>query len=196
MDASVTWNVPLALAAGVVVSAACGLRAFLPLLALGLATRAGLLTLRPEVAWLGNDATLIALVVATLVELAADKIPLLDHALDAVSTGLRPVAAAVAAFAVLTPVASPWGPLLALVLGGSAFGLHAAKAKVRIGSTALTAGMANPVLSVLEDVTAFVLTVIAVVAPIVALMMLLLLGWGTWRLVRRRRRCRTAAAGA
>lgn len=194
MDAAVGWNVPLALAAGVVIAAACGLRAFLPLLAIGLAARAGLLSLRPEVHWLGDDAALIALVAATIVELAADKIPLLDHALDAVSTLLRPVAAAIAAFAVLSPVPSPWGPLLALMLGGSAFGLHAVKAKARIGSTALTAGVANPVLSVLEDVAAFFLTLVAVVAPIVALVLLVLLVWGVSRLwPRRRRATRTAA---
>ena len=188
MDASVGWNVPLALAAGVVIAAACGLRAFLPLLAIGLATRAGLVSLRPEVRWLGDDAALIALVAATIVELAADKIPLLDHALDAVSTVLRPVAAAIAAFAVLSPVPSPWGPMIALVLGSSAFGLHAVKAKARIGSTALTAGVANPVLSVVEDVSAFSLTLVAVVAPIVALVLLVLLVWSVSRFWPRRRR--------
>lgn len=76
----------LALTAGVGVAAACGLRAFLPLLFLGVAARLGVIHLRPGSEWLAADVALAALAVATVVEVAADKIPVVDHALDAIGT--------------------------------------------------------------------------------------------------------------
>ena len=167
-------SVPLAVAAGVVIAAACGLRAFLPLLAVGLAARAGLVDLHPRVAWLGQAHALIALGVATVFEIAADKIPVLDHALDALGTAVRPVAAAIGAFAVLPVLPGPWSPLLALALGGGALGLHALKAKARLGSSVLTLGAANPFLSTLEDGTVLVLVAVALLAPFVALFVLAL----------------------
>ncbi|TMQ73936.1 MAG: DUF4126 family protein, partial [Candidatus Eisenbacteria bacterium] len=53
------WYLWLPLLSGVAVAASCGLRAFLPLLALGLAARASLITLRGGAAWLSGDLALI-----------------------------------------------------------------------------------------------------------------------------------------
>ena len=170
----------LALAAGVGIAAACGLRAFLPLLFLGVATRVGLIHLRPGSEWISTDLALLALVVATVLEIAADKIPVLDHALDAVATVLRPAAAWLAAFAVLGEWPSPWGQIAALVLAGFTLGLHALKSTVRIGSTATTLGHANPVLSGVEDALSFVLCW-AVIVPVLAILSIAL---GAWLLLR------------
>src|SRR5512147_905961 len=131
-------SIPLAIAAGIALSAACGLRAFLPLLAVGAAARLHYLALAPGAAWLTDDRVIIALAVATVVELLADKIPVVDHAVDAVATLIRPVAGAIGAYALLQPLAAPWDALLAIAFGGGALAVHAAKAKARIGSTALT----------------------------------------------------------
>ena len=165
MDASL-W---LALVSGIAVAAACGLRAFLPLLLLGLAARAGLITLRGGVEWLATDLALVALGVATAVEVAGDKIPVVDHVLDLIGTGVRPAAAWLGAFAVLSAWPTPWAQIAALVLGTAALGVHALKAKVRLGSSAMTLGQANPVLSVLEDGAALVTMALAVLAPLLAL---------------------------
>jgi hypothetical protein len=168
MDAS-GW---MAVLSGVVVAAACGLRAFMPLLLLGLAARLGLVGLEREAAWLASDHALLALAVATAVELAADKIPVVDHALDAVGVVLRPAAAWLAGFALLQDWPSPWGPLAALALAGAALGVQAAKAKLRLGSTALTAGHGNPILSALEDLTALLLSAAALLVPLLAVALL------------------------
>jgi hypothetical protein len=161
----------LALASGVALAASCGLRAFLPLLAVGLAARFGLLELRPGLEGLANAPALWALGTATVLELAADKVPLLDHALDAIGTVVRPVAAWVASYAVLRGWPTPWAPLLALALGSGALVVHGAKAHARLGSTALTLGHANPLLSAAEDVTTLLLVAAAVLLPLAALLL-------------------------
>jgi hypothetical protein len=165
----VATNDWLAIATGVTLAATCGLRAFLPLFVLGLAARFHVVGLSPAFAWLADTRTLVALGTATLLEVAGDKIPVVDHALDVAGTLLRPLAA-VAVLLGLTPhVPTALAALLALAGGAGALGLHALKAKTRIGSTALSLGHANPVLSAAEDATAVSLSLAAVWVPLVAL---------------------------
>lgn len=179
----------LALVSGVAIAAACGLRAFLPLLGLGLAAHFGVIHLRPGAEWMASDAALWALGLAAVLEIVGDKVPVVDHALDVIGTFIRPAAAWFGSFAILQGWGSPWAQIAALVLGAGALAVHGVKAKTRIGSTAVTAGHANPVLSVAEDSGAFSLSLAAIFAPLVALALLLLIGW----LVRRWRRRGVAA---
>lgn len=56
--------------------AACaGLRAFMPLFGAGVAARWTDLPLSDSVAWLGSDTALVPFGVATVIEVLADKIP-------------------------------------------------------------------------------------------------------------------------
>ena len=190
---STPLNILLALSAGVALAAATGFRAFLPLFALGLAARMGWAQIRPAEEWLAGDLALIALGTATVVELLADKVPAIDHALDALGTLLRPAAAWVVSFGVLTPLGQEWAGALATLLAGGAFGVHALKAHVRVGSSITSVGFANPVLSAIEDVIAFLLTSAAIIAPIVALLFLILLVWLATRIMRRISRATRAA---
>jgi len=167
-------SLTLALLAGIAVAAASGLRAFLPLLALGLGARFFGLELHPGLRWLSGDLALVALGCATIVEIAGDKIPAVDHALDVVATFVRPVTAAIAAYGVLVHWPTPWAQIVAVLLGGSALALHAVKAKTRVGSSILSLGLANPLLSVVEDVMSVTFLVIAFLAPILVALFLLL----------------------
>lgn len=153
MDAGL-W---VALLGGVAVAASCGLRAFLPLLVLGLAARTGLIELRGGAEWLAGDLALAALWVATVLEIVADKIPVVDHALDAVATVLRPAAAWLASFAMLSGWPTPWAQLVAIVLGTVALSVHGLKSGLRLGSTVATLGAGNVLLSLLDDVVALLL---------------------------------------
>ena len=182
-------NILLAVVAGVVIAAACGLRAFLPLLVLGLAARAGTVQLDPGAQWLAGNLALVALSVATVLEIAGDKIPIVDHALDVVGTFIRPAAAWLGASALFHDWPAPWGPVVSLSLAAVALGVHAAKAKLRLGTTAVTLGHGNPFVSALEDVVVLVMTLMAVVLPLLALLFLVVL---VWTLLRRRARPRPA----
>ena len=167
-------SLALALLAGIAVAAATGLRAFLPLLAVGLAARFAGLELQPGLHWLSGDLALVGLGTATIVEIAGDKIPAVDHALDVVATFVRPVAATVAAYGMLAHWPAPWAQLFAVLLGGSALALHAVKAKTRLGSSVVSLGLVNPALSVAEDVISAALLVVAFLAPILILLPLVL----------------------
>ena len=180
----------VALLSGIAVAASCGLRAFLPLLVLGLAARAGLIELHEGVRWLASDLTLTALWVATIVEIAADKIPVVDHALDAVATVLRPAAAWLASYAVLAGWPTPWAQIAALVLGTVAFTVHGFKASLRLGSTATTLGVGNVFLSLLDDLLASLLLATALFGAVALLAAIPVFIWA-----RSRRRAVVATDG-
>jgi len=187
-------SLALALAAGVAIAAACGLRAFLPLLAVGMAGRFLHVPLSSAAEWLEGDLVLLALAVATVAEIAGDKIPVVDHGLDAIGTAICPAAAVVASYALLDRLAAPWSAIVPLMLGGGALLVHGAKAKLRIGSTAVTLGVASPILSLLEDGTALAIVLAALLAPLIALIGTGALFWLIVRGARRRGRPRPPAA--
>ena len=86
------------------------------------------------------------------------------------STVLRPAAGSLIAASVMWQVRDP---LTALALGvavgaPSALVPHAAKSVLRAASTTLTGGLANPVISVAEDVLALAMFVFTVVVPVLA----------------------------
>jgi hypothetical protein len=170
---SVAWTEWLpVLALAVALAAAAGLRAWLPLLLAGLLSRAGYLELGESFAFLSSVPALSLFGVATVLEILADKVPALDHALDAISTIVRPAAGALLAASALGVVTDP---LTALVLGvavgaPTAAVPHAAKAALRGASTVLTGGLANPVISAVEDVSAVTLFALAVIVPAVVVL--------------------------
>jgi uncharacterized protein DUF4126 len=191
-----SWaDVSFALALGIGLAACAGLRAWLPLLMAGLAARMGWIELGHSFQFLSSGRALALFGVASVVEIVADKVPALDHLLDALSTVLRPAAGSLLAASVLWPVNDP---LTAIALGvavGAPTALvpHAAKTALRAASTTLTAGFANPVLSLAEDGLVVFLFVVAVVLPLLVvtavagLVVLLAMRW-------RRRRPTMAAA--
>jgi hypothetical protein len=157
------------LALGIALAACAGLRAWLPLLLASLLARAGWLDLGPSFQFLASNKALVLFAVATFIEIVGDKVPVVDHALDVIGTPLRPAAGALLAASVLGQVSDP---LTALVLGtavGAPAALlpHAAKTALRAASTTFTGGLANPVISLIEDGATFVLFVLAVLVPLV-----------------------------
>lgn len=174
---------------GLGLAASCGLNTFLPLLVLASAAKWHLfgVQLGGSFAWLGSDSALIALSLATVAEVVADKIPIVDHGLDMLGTVARPAAGALAAASVFKGDPA-MAAMVGLVLGApTAFGFHAAKAGARAGSSATTFGMANPVLSFAEDVAALGFAVLSILFPwLVPLLLVLfaLIAWRLWKLVR------------
>src|SRR5438094_5322857 len=88
----VAFGTPLGLAF------ASGLNAYLPLLAFALSVRwLHLYTVSPHFAFITQSWFIAALVILTLLDFVADKIPLIDHIWNAIHTIVRPIAGAVVA---------------------------------------------------------------------------------------------------
>jgi Domain of unknown function (DUF4126) len=191
--ALVEWLPALALA--IALAACTGLRAWLPLLMASALARLGALELGPSFQFLASNRALVLFSAATLIELLGDKFPVVDHALDLISTLVRPAAGALLAAAVIGRVSDP---LTALVLGvavgaPSSFVPHAAKSLTRAASSTLTAGLANPVLSVVEDLATVALFALALALPFFVAGGVLLLAGLLLRRVARRRALATPA---
>ena len=161
-------------AMGISLAACAGLRAFLPLLAVGIAGRLDVIPLTRSFEWLESGPALVVFGLAVVFEVLADKVPFVDHALDVAETFVKPVAGAVVVASVVTELSPLQTTVLAIVAGSSsAVGLHLAKAKLRLVSSATTGGVGNPLLSLLEDAAAFLGTLVSLIVPLVALVALL-----------------------
>ncbi len=179
MEAAAWTEIVPSVALGIGLAACAGLRAWLPLLLAGALARGGFIELGPSFHFIASNRALVLFGAATLIEIVGDKFPAVDHTLDALSTVLRPAAGTLLAASVMWQVSDP---LTALALGAAvgapaALVPHAAKSLLRAGSTALTGGLANPVLSFVEDVAAIVLFILAVVVPVLVAAGLLLVAF-------------------
>ena len=176
---------------GVGLAASAGLRAFLPLLVVGGAARAELLPLAERFAWMASTPALTVFAVAVLVEIVGDKAPAVDHALDAVGTIARPVAGAIVAAAPLTSLDPLTAVVVGIVLGGTfAGGVHASKSALRVVSTGSTGGLANPLVSLGEDVASLAGTLVSLFVPMLAFAAVVCL---LFLFLRSRRRVRAVA---
>ncbi|PYQ28431.1 MAG: DUF4126 domain-containing protein [Acidobacteria bacterium] len=194
-----TAHFVLALLLGLGLSASTGLNTFLPLLLLSAAARfhiAGI-TLGAKFAWLHSDVAIVVLIIACIFELVADKFPAVDHLLDAVGTFVRPIAGTIAAASVLTGVDPTVAAVIGLIVGApTSFGFHSLKAGARVASTTTTFGCANPVISLIEDILSFTISLIAIFAPLLVPLVLVLFGFALWKLVQRVRATAIADSAA
>jgi hypothetical protein len=186
-----------AAALGVVLAATAGLRAFLPVFSASLMALLTDLPLPANLGWLERPQTVLIFGVATLLEILGDKIPVVDHALDSVQVLTKPVLAVLAATPFLYQLSPEYSVAIGILLGAPlALGVHSAKATARLGSTATTAGMGNPFLSIAEDVAAIAAIILGFLAPLLALVLMAATIFFIVRLALRVRRRRKAAARA
>lgn len=175
-------------AMGLSLAACAGLRAFLPLLAVGVAGRFDWIPLTSHFEWLATTPALIVFGVAVAAELVADKVPWFDNVLDVAQSFVKPVAGVVASAAVLHELTPLQGTVLAIVLGASAAGaVHLGKSGARLASSATTGGLANPVLSVAEEGGAWGLAIGAIWIPLITAVVVLVLTVLAVLAIRRRR---------
>src|SRR5919202_1392834 len=158
--------------AGFGLSAASGLNAYIPLLLVGLAARfTPLLKLSPPFDILSNEWVLVTLGVLLAIETLVDKVPGLDHLNDLIQTLIRPTAGAIL-FAANAHAITDLNPAIAFILGLIvAFGVHTTKAAARPFVTAGRLGTGNWVVSILEDIISFSMSLVAVLAPVLLLIL-------------------------
>jgi hypothetical protein len=163
-------EIATAAALAIGLAACAGLRALLPIVLTGLAARAGWVTLGHSFRFLSDDRALVIFGLASVLELAGDKFPAVNHALDVVHTLLRPLAGSLLAAAALSSVTEPTTALvIGMILGApTAAAPHAMRSAGRVVANVFTAGLANPFLSLLEDAVVVLLFVFTVLLPILA----------------------------
>ncbi len=169
-------------------SASAGLNAYIPLLVVALLGRfTNLIKLQQP--WDGLTSWWIIglLIVLSLIEFFADSTPAVNHINDIIQTFIRPTAGAIV-FAASANVLTEISPILSLACGLLVAGsIHAFKSTIiRPTVTATTAGVGNLPISMLEDATSTIISVLSIMVPIVVLVLLIILI--AWMISRRRRR--------
>jgi hypothetical protein len=201
-----------ALCAGLGLSAACGLRVFLPLFVVSIAVRADMLVVGPSFEWLGATPAIVLFGTATVVEIVGFLVPWVDHALDLLAAPLAAIAGAVLMTSQLdvmipgdvssalqaTPLLHPavtWS--LGIIVGATAAsGVEAASIAGRVSSSVLTIGWLNPIYGMAETVLAMIVTLLSVWLPILAggmvLLLLPIVLFAVWRILAWRSKQRRA----
>jgi len=159
-------------------SASAGLNAYIPLLIVGLLARyTPLIQLSRPWDTLANPWIILFLCILVIIEMLADKVPAVNHINDLIQTFIRPAAGAIA-FAASANVVTDISPVLALAAGLLVSGtVHVAKAGVmRPIVTATTGGAGNTPVSIAEDVTSTVLSIVSILIPVLVGTLIVVLG--------------------
>ena len=105
-----------------------------------------------------------------VLEIAAYYVPFFDNVLDTLAAPVAVLAGIVASASLLTDL-PPWLQYTIAVVGagGTAGAVHASTSLLRLKSSAVTAGIGNPVIATLELIGSVLIAVIALLAPLIAL---------------------------
>lgn len=192
---------------GTGLAASAGLNAYIPLLTVGLLDRyTQVVNLGPGFSWLSNGWVLIILSVLLLLEVVADKVPVVDTVNDFLQTIVRPTSGGIVfgSSAFTTPVAGlelggqdtvtdpeayvssgAWVPIvLGIVI---ALVVHLVKMASRPVVNTVTVGAAAPVVSTAEDVSSVVLSLVALLMPVLVVLFVVgffFFGFWVWKKLR------------
>ncbi len=178
------WFASLFLAA--CLAACTGLRAFLPVLEVALASRFGLVgsyRVPTDLRWMESDPFLVAVGLLALLEIVSDKIPWVARVFELPLLILRPMAGVLACFAVLQMPTVAWNFTAALAVG-LLFSQPILRLKTgfRMIRWQWNRAWVNPGLSLAEDLLAGGAAMLAFFHPVPVL--LALLGLAFWLLTR------------
>jgi uncharacterized membrane protein len=174
-------------------SGSAGLNAYIPLLIVAVASRYPLndpfIELAEPYNLLSNPWIIVLLSVLLIIEMLADKIPVVDSINDGIQTFIRPVAGAIL-FAASANVITDISPIITLGAGLlTSGGVHVTKSLARPVVTATTGGTGNWAVSILEDVVAFFTSIFALLIPIITgILVVVALFFGVRTLRRRKKK--------
>ena len=166
----------LSVCLGIGLSAACGFRVFIPLLVMSIASLSGHLALSDGFQWIGTYPALMVFATASVLEIAAYYIPLVDNLMDSIA-GPAAVAAgilvAASSFIHMDPLLK-W--TLAIIAGGGTAAIfHGSTALVRGASTGLTGGIGNHAVATAELGMASGLSILAITLPLLSMVVIFVL---------------------
>jgi len=178
---------------GVALSATCGFRVFVPLLAVCIATRADgadgepYVQLAKNFGWLSSNPAFVVFLVAAIFEIAGYYLPIIDNFLDTIATPAAVVAGTLITAAFLVEV-EPWWlqwTLGVIAGGGMAGAVQATTVVTRAASTVTTGGLGNPVVASVETGYSFLGSLLAVlIAPLALAIAVLLIFTGLFIWIR------------
>ena len=166
----------LSVCLGIGLSAACGFRVFIPLMVMSIASLSGHMDLSDGFHWIGTYPALVVFATASVLEIAAYYIPLVDNLMDSIA-GPAAVAAGIlvsaSSFIHMEPLLK-W-TLAIIAGGGTAAVFHGSTALLRGASTALTGGTGNHAVATAELGIASGLSVLAIALPLLSMVVILAL---------------------
>lgn len=175
----------ISMALGIGLAAAAGFRVFVPLFALSLASYFNVWPLNEQWQWLASPFALMILAAACIAEALAYLIPWFDNLLDTLAVPL----AGVAGTAVMASTMADLNPAVTWALaiiggGGAAAVIKGVNAGGRAVSTATTGGVANPIFSIWETVSAAFMSFLAIFFPVLAVIAVIILAFIMYKIWR------------
>lgn len=169
-------------------SASAGLNAYIPLLTVALLAKfTNLIHLQEPWNLMTSWWVIGVLIVLTIIEILADMFPGVNHVNDVIQSFIRPTAGAIV-FAAASSQVGEVNPVLGLIAGLLVSGgVHAVKSlAVRPVVNATTAGMGNVPVSIGEQATSTLVSVLSVLIPVIVAIFLvfviaLILMWSNRR---------------
>lgn len=183
------------LLAGIGLAVGSGLNPWIPVLGVCIAARTDVIALASGMEWMGSNWAIGAAAALLILDFIGDKVPAIDSAVHVVGLVVHPVVGATVLGAqanLLSDVNPALGWAAGAALGG---GVHAARSAIRPVVTATSAGVGNPIVSLIEDIVSFIMTLLAVVIPILGFVLACLLVFGITRRVLKRRAAGSGSGG-
>ncbi|MEO5999074.1 MAG: DUF4126 domain-containing protein [Chitinophagaceae bacterium] len=174
---------------GIALSACCGFRIFIPLLAASIAVYNGWMEVPPDMQWIGGVTAIISFSTATILEISAYYIPFLDNMLDFIAAPLAVIAGTLLASSIIPFSENEplfrWG--IGLLAGGATAGtIQLGTGMIRIFSTKATVGAGNALVASAENVVALTGTLLSFIIPIfMAILLVILVFWVLFRTIKR-----------
>lgn len=180
----------LGLCIGIGLSAACGFRVFVPLLAMSIATLLGWFEPAKGFEWLALPSVCVALGIATVCEITAYYIPWVDNLLDTIATPAAIIAGTFSTMVVISGEMSQFATWAAAVIvgGGTAGAVQLNTVAFRGLSTATTGGLGNFVIATIELIGAILFSFLAFLLPVIVAVGVIILIVIAARWIRQRKR--------
>ena len=181
-----TFETFISICLGIGLAASVGFRVFLPLFALSIASYLGVWELNDSWQWIGGRTALVLFGVATLAEILAYYIPLVDNTLDSIAIPLATIAGTLIMVSTVTDLNPVFTWTLAIIAGGGTASLiKSSSGATRLTSTVSTAGFGNNLVASVENMSATLLSVIAILFPLLALVLVILILYVIFKLYKK-----------
>src|SRR5699024_3870896 len=160
----------MAILIGIGLSASAGFRVFTRLLITSLAAKASWVTLSTNFEWISSTPALIAFAVATILEICIYYIPIVDSFMKTIATPVAVIAGTILTASFIADL-DPFLTWSISVIGGGGVAsvTQMTSLAVRGTSTVVTGGIGNILVSIVEGIIAFVMSVLTILLPFVVI---------------------------